>query len=130
MVMSKLLNETHIHRIISNTIKTVLLESIYDAPTDINGTTINIGDILEYNNTSQNMRIRGIVRNIRMDGGWYEYSKEPIFLITMDAFNKRTKQITRTITVTSKDIIEVKGNVKQLNKMARNRGNLLKKRKI
>lgn len=124
------LTEADIHKIIKESINAIIMESIYDAPTDINGTTINIGDILEYNNTSQNMRIRGIVRNIRMDGGWYEYSKEPIFLITMDAFNKRTKQITRTITVTSKDIIEVKGNVKQLNKMARNRGNLLKKRKI
>ena len=92
------------------------MESIYDTPTDINGKPINVGDVINVTNFTKYQQFQGVVKNIKMETGWYEYSTEPIFEIVVDLLRRRTNEVYDTITITSKDNIEVKGTFKELKK--------------
>ena len=110
------ITESILHKIIKEAIRSVLMESIYDTPTDINGKPINVGDVISVTNFSKYQQFQGVVKNIKMETGWYEYSTEPIFEIVVDLLRRRTNEVYDTITITSKDNIEVKGTFKELKK--------------
>lgn len=110
------ITESILHKVIKEAIRSVLMESIYDTPTDINGKPINVGDVISVTNFTNYQRFQGVVKNIKMETGWYEYSTEPIFEIVVDLLRRRTNEVYDTITITSKDNIEVKGTFKELKK--------------
>lgn len=110
------ITESILHKIIKEAIRSVLMESIYDTPTDINGKPINVGDVINVTNFTKYQQFQGVVKNIKMETGWYEYSTEPIFEIVVDLLRRRTNEVYDTITITSKDNIEVKGTFKELKK--------------
>lgn len=110
------ITESILHKIIKEAIRSVLMESIYDTPTDINGKPINVGDVISVTNFTKYQQFQGVVKNIKMETGWYEYSTEPIFEIVVDLLRRRTNEVYDTITITSKDNIEVKGTFKELKK--------------
>lgn len=110
------ITESILHKIIKEAIRSVLMESIYDTPTDINGKPINVGDVISVTNFTKYQQFQGVVKNIKMETGCYEYSTEPIFEIVVDLLRRRTNEIYDTITITSKDNIEVKGTFKELKK--------------
>ena len=120
------LTESILHKIIKESINAIIMESIYDTPNDINGRPINVGDIVLVKGVGQYEQFRGLVKKIKMEDAWYEYSTEPIFLITLDLLRRRTNEVYGNITITSKDYIEVKGNERDL-KNQKNNGNLRKK---
>lgn len=108
------ITESILHKIIKESVKRVLMESIYDTPTDINGKPINVGDVIIVTNFTKYQQFQGVVKNIKMETGWYEYSTEPIFEIVVDLLRRRTNEVYDTITITSNDNIEVKGTFSQL----------------
>ena len=110
------ITESILHKVIKEAIRSVLMESIYDTPTDINRKPINVGDVISVTNFTNYQRFQGVVKNIKMETGWYEYSTEPIFEIVVDLLRRRTNEVYDTITITSKDNIEVKGTFKELKK--------------
>ena len=110
------ITESILHKIIKEAIRSVLMESIYDTPTDINGKPINVGDVISVTNFTKYQQFQGVVKNIKVETGWYEYSTEPIFEIVVDLLRRRTNEVYNTITITSKDNIEVKGTFKELKK--------------
>lgn len=110
------ITESILHKIIKEAIRSVLMESIYDTPTDINGKPINVGDVISVTNFTKYQQFQGVVKNIKLETGWYEYSTEPIFEIVVDLLRRRTNEVYDTITITSKDNIEVKGTFKELKK--------------
>ena len=110
------ITESILHKIIKEAIRSVLMENIYDTPTDINGKPINVGDVISVTNFTKYQQFQGVVKNIKMETGWYEYSTEPIFEIVVDLLRRRTNEVYDTITITSKDNIEVKGTFKELKK--------------
>lgn len=122
------ITESILHKVIKEAIRSVLMESIYDTPTDINGKPINVGDVISVTNFTNYQRFQGVVKNIKMETGWYEYSTEPIFEIVVDLLRRRTNEVYDTITITSKDNIEVKGTFKELKKQQQRQG-LLNKNK-
>lgn len=124
------ITESILHKIIKEAIRSVLMESIYDTPTDINGKPINVGDVISVTNFTKYQQFQGVVKNIKMETGWYEYSTEPIFEIVVDLLRRRTNEVYDTITITSKDNIEVKGTFKELKKQQQQqRQGLLNKNK-
>lgn len=126
------ITESYLHRIIRESINAILMESIYDTPTDINGKPINVGDVISVTNFTKYQQFQGVVKNIKMETEWYEYSTEPIFDIVVDLIKRRTNEVYDTITITSKDNIEVKGTFKELKKQQQQQrqGHLNKKRLV